>query len=60
MSSSKSEMRSTSMITGDALSNIDVSVGLGLLADAGNLELCDSAGKFALVRDDVKKESMLG
>jgi len=48
------------MITGDALSNIDVSVGLGLLADAGNLELNDSAGRFAIVRDDVKKESILG
>jgi len=60
MSSSGSEMRSTSMITGDALSNIDVSVGLGLLADAGDLELSDSAGRFAIERDDVKKESILG
>lgn len=59
-SSSRSEMRSTSMISGDALSNIDVSLGLGLLEDAGNLELSDSTGRLAIVRDDVKKESILG
>jgi hypothetical protein len=47
MSSSRSETRSTSMITGDALlSNIDdvSAVGRSLLADAGNFELSDSAG----------------
>lgn len=44
MSSSRSEMRSTSMITGDSpLSNIDA-VGRSSLADAGNFELGDSAG----------------
>jgi hypothetical protein len=48
------------MISGDALSNIDVSLGLGLLEDAGNLELSDSTGRLAIVRDDVKKESILG
>jgi len=47
------------MITGDALSEIDVGEGLGLLGDAGNLELDDSAGRFVAVRDDLKKESIL-
>jgi hypothetical protein len=46
------------MITGDALSNIDdgVSVGLSLLADAGSFELSDSAGRLGIVigRDDPK------
>jgi hypothetical protein len=62
MSSSRSETRSTSMITGDALlSNIDdVSVGRSLLADAdGNFELGDSAGRIAIARDEPKKESIL-
>jgi hypothetical protein len=53
-------MRSTSIITGDALPNIDIPVGLGLLPDAGNLELSDSTGRFAIARDDLKKESILG
>lgn len=59
-SSSESEMRSTSIITGDALSNNDISEGLGVLSDAGNLELRDSTGRFGIARDDLKKESMLG
>lgn len=56
MSSSRSEMRSTSMITGDALSNIDdgVSAGLSLLADAGSFELSDSGGRSVIGRDDPK------
>jgi len=58
-SGSGSETQSTSMITGDALSEIDVGEGLGLLGDAGNLELDDSAGRFVAVRDDLKKESIL-
>jgi len=56
MSSSGPEMRSTSIITGDAPSNIDVSAGLSLLADAGRIELSD----FVIVREDPKKESILG
>jgi hypothetical protein len=48
------------MITGDALSNIDIPLGLGLLPDAGNLELGDSTGRFVIARDDLKKESILG
>jgi hypothetical protein len=60
-SSSRPEMRSTSMITGDALSNVDeVSLGLSLLEDAGNFELGDSAGRSVIARDEPKKESMLG
>jgi hypothetical protein len=49
-------MRSTSMITGDALSNIDdgVSAGLSALADAGSFELSDSAGRNDIGRDDPK------
>jgi hypothetical protein len=53
-------MRSTSIITGDALSNNDISEGLGLLSDAGNLELRDSTGRFGIAREDLKKESILG
>lgn len=63
MSSSGSEMRSTSMITGDDIDD-DVSVGLRLLADAGCscgcFELRDSAGRIDIARDDPKKESILG
>lgn len=57
-----SSSRSTSMITGDAPSNIDgVSAGLSLLADAGRFELGDfSAGRIVIGRDDPKKESILG
>lgn len=44
-------MRSTSMITGDAL------VDRSLLADAGNFE---PAGRTAIGRDEPKKESILG
>ena len=55
--SSGSERRSTSMITGnDGLSRI----GLGLLEDTSKLELCDSAGAFVAARDDLKNESILG
>ncbi len=42
--SSSSEMRSTSMITGDVCS----------------FELSDSAGRVVIVRDEPKKESILG
>jgi hypothetical protein len=61
-SGSGSETRSTSMITGDALSKIDVCVarGVGLRGDSSKLELDGSAGTFVATRDDLKKESMLG
>jgi hypothetical protein len=49
-SSSRSEIRSTSMITGDSLSNID----------AGSFDLSGSAGRIVIGRDDPKKESILG
>ena len=54
--SSVSETRSTSMITGDALSKL-AGLGSAGLADAGKLDLSNSAGTFV---DDLKKESILG
>ena len=57
MCSSRSEMRSTSMITGDV---DDVPAGVSSLTDAGGFELSDSAGRSVIARDDPKKESMLG